>query len=128
MVLIIVVVMHGMANSVKNLNSEKNRESRIKLIKSILGFDFGDNYLEIENTTRFHPDTPTKVILEFSESEFNEIINFIKDRSTEKKYEWRNDKVTLKNHDADYSKGNNFIEHIDLIFATKRLEYRNTGC
>jgi hypothetical protein len=120
--------MKGWAASIKNMNSAENRKARLDSIKSIIGFDFGINYIEIENQTRFHPDRPIKVILEFDEPSYGEILNFIENHSLEKTWVWGKDRVTLRNPEGDIIKGNYFVERIDLIFTSKRLEYHYSGC
>lgn len=108
--------------------SVSEKRARVEKIKAIIGYDFGNDYVEIINELRFHPDMPENVVLEFDEKSFQDLIDFVTSPSSEKLWVRRTDGLTLTNPEGDPAKGNYFLEGIELVFATKRLEYHFTGC
>ena len=115
-------------NDKRDQNNVAEKRARVEKIKAIIGFDFGNDYIEIINELRFHPDMPENVVLEFDEKSFKDLINFVISPSSDKLWVGGADGLTLRNPEGDPEKGNYFLEGIELVFATKRLEYHFTGC
>ena len=119
---------YSFAHMKDNLNNEMAKKARILRIKKMIDYDFGNDYIELINEKRFHPDMPVTVILEFGEEVFMDLINYVDSQPLEKGWKKNPDKITLKNPEADIEKGNYFIEDIDLIYSSNRLKYCFTGC
>jgi len=109
-------------------NSVSAKKARVNKIKGAIGYDFGNDYVEIINELRFHPDMPEKVVLEFDEKIFEDLINFVTSPSSDNIWVKGDYGLTLTNPEGDLAKGNYFLEGIDLIFASKQLKYHYAGC
>ena len=65
---------------------------------------------------------PENVVLEFDEKSFEDIINFVTSPSSGKLWARGADELTFTNLEGDPAIGNYFLEGINLVLATKRLE------